>query len=830
MANGIELTKAYVQIIPSTEGFAEKLKSEMEPAGEKAGGFFSKGFGGAGKVITAVTAAGLAAATTAVTNLTVKALEAGAAFETAFAQVQTIMDTTAMSVDEMSSGIMSLSNEMGISTEELSNTVYNVISATGDTANALEIAGSAAKLATAGFTDSGSALSVLTTAMNAYGLAADQVEHISDSLIMVQNLGVTTVAELSSSMGKAIASASAYGVNLENVEATYVSMTKAGINTAEATTYMSSMMKELGDSGTDAAKLLKEKTGKSFAELMGDGKSLADVLEVLYKAEGENATALMNLWSSAEAGKAANAVLGQGFETFNENLAQISTTAGVTQTAFETMENTMSAKIAHVKNSWTNLLAGMGSGSVDFTGLMDSFVGDFMNVFNALTPQIPVILNGIVSLITTMVPQLLAQIGPVLTQNMPIIFNSILTIASSIFTMLATELPNLVSILIPMLPGLISMMTTAFIQNLPVLLEGIAQLVAQLVEHLPEILSAIWDAIVLLWDTWIVPALEKIGDFFSQVWESISAFFSDIWQGIVDFFSPIVEWFDTNIITPLKNFFTKLWQGIVNAWNTVIGPWIEIAKRLWDKIREGAAAAWEGIKNIWNVVSGWFTEKIVDPIKNFFTGMWDGLKEGASKAWEGIKNVFQPVVDWFKNVFKKAWEGVKNVFSTGGKIFSGIKEGLEKVFKTVVNAIIRGLNTIIAAPFDTINWIFGKLRGINILGVSPFSWLGSLTVPKIPELAKGGILTGPTLMLGGEDGSEAVIPLERNTEWIRAVAVEMDEATDNSEVDVLEDILEKLDNMRIYLDTGKLVGGISGRMDGALGDNAGMRQRGVALA
>ena len=85
-------------------------------------------------------------------------------------------------------------------------------------------------------------------------------------------------------------------------------------------------------------------------------------------------------------------------------------------------------------------------------------------------------------------------------------------------------------------------------------------------------------------------------------------------------------------------------------------------------------------------------------------------------------------------------------------------------------------------------------------------------------------------MVGGEDGREAIVPLERNTEWIRAVAVEMDEATNGSELDVLEDILDKLDNMRIYLDGGKLVGGISGRMDGALGDNAGMKKRGVALA
>lgn len=191
----------------------------------------------------------------------------------------------------------------------------------------------------------------------------------------------------------------------------------------------------------------------------------------------------------------------------------------------------------------------------------------------------------------------------------------------------------------------------------------------------------------------------------------------------------------------------------------------------WDDIKGAGKKAWEGIQNAWNNAASWFNQKIVQPIKNFFSGMWDGLKSGASKAWEGIKSVFSVVTDWFKNVFTKAWQGVKNVFSTGGKIFSGIKDGIVSVFKTVVNGIITGINTVITLPFKGLNTVLDKIEGIKIAGIKPFDWLNwRIPIPQIPKLARGGIVDGATLAMIGEQGKEAVMPLENNTEWIDKLA------------------------------------------------------------
>ena len=127
----------------------------------------------------------------------------------------------------------------------------------------------------------------------------------------------------------------------------------------------------------------------------------------------------------------------------------------------------------------------------------------------------------------------------------------------------------------------------------------------------------------------------------------------------------------------------------------------------------------------------------------------------AKEAWEGIKTAFAHVADWFKDKFEKAWEGVKNVFSTGGQIFSGIKEGIEKTFKTVVNKIIDGMNKIIKKPFDKLNDIITTLKSIKIGTVEPFKSFKTISVPQIPKLAQGAVIPAskPFLAMLGDQKS-----------------------------------------------------------------------------
>lgn len=181
---------------------------------------------------------------------------------------------------------------------------------------------------------------------------------------------------------------------------------------------------------------------------------------------------------------------------------------------------------------------------------------------------------------------------------------------------------------------------------------------------------------------------------------------------------------------------------------------------------------------------GNFFNSIFGGIAEFVGGVWNGIMAGASAVWDFITGLFGNLAQFFGTIFGGAWEAVKNVFSTGGRIFMGIVEGITNAFRTIVNAIISGINFVVAIPFNAINGFLSMLRGINILGIEPFSWIGLISVPQIPLLAEGGYASGATGAVIGENGKEVVLPLENNTDnWAGLLAsslVEQMEETSDS--------------------------------------------------
>jgi hypothetical protein len=159
---------------------------------------------------------------------------------------------------------------------------------------------------------------------------------------------------------------------------------------------------------------------------------------------------------------------------------------------------------------------------------------------------------------------------------------------------------------------------------------------------------------------------------------------------------------------------------------------------------------------VYSVVSTWFNDKIIKPVSKFFTGLWDGFLQGAKNAWASVKTVFGNVATFFKDTFTKAWNGIVKVFSVAGEIFTNIKDGILSAFKTIVNSLIRGINKVVAVPFNGINWALTKLREIKILGLTPFADLKSISVPTIPLLAEGGVVDAGQMFIAREAGPELV--------------------------------------------------------------------------
>lgn len=237
---------------------------------------------------------------------------------------------------------------------------------------------------------------------------------------------------------------------------------------------------------------------------------------------------------------------------------------------------------------------------------------------------------------------------------------------------------------------------------------------------------------------------------------------------------PIVDWLKEHIAKPALEIFDNTIGALFRLIKTVA---TEIVNTIWDKIKW----LWEYIKvfiqwwydvitNIVGFIKGvieiivlsiqeaykWVKDKWLDPLAKKVKEFWDGVKKGAETCWNAIKSVFTPFVDFFVDKFKKISEKVKKFFEWGGEIFTGIKHGVETLFKSIINALIDGINWVIRKPFDALNSILSKLHDFEFLSKHPFNWVHTINIPQIPHLAEGGFVEEGQLFVAREKGAEMV--------------------------------------------------------------------------
>lgn len=527
-------------------------------------------------------------------ELVTSSVDIGASFETALAKVSTIADTSKVSVGDLNKQILDTSGSMGVAAADIAEAAYQAISAGQDTANAVAFAGQASKLAAAGFTSSSSAVDILTTALNAYGLSADQAIHVSDVLLTTQNLGKTSVDELSSSMGKVIPLAAAYGVTVENLSSGLAVMTANGIATAEATTYTKSMLNELGDAGSTVGKILQKQTGKSFAQLNAEGKSLGDVLQILYKSVGGSSTAFAGLWSSVEAGTGALSLASGGAEHFNDVLSQMQNSAGATETAYETMTDTFQHKVETMQTAaqnfgitlydslesslsdatqWgtdclTQLTTALSEGGPE---AMLAAAGEIISDLAAgIAEQLPGLMQTGVDIITQLtqsltdaMPAMLDTAGEVLgtlaqgiIDNLPELIVCAARIISELVNYLGDHADDIMDKGVQFVESIITGITAALPQLITSAAGLIAKWAAALIAHLPDILKCGAAMLTTLVDG-IIRSIENL----AEAALACIAKLVGVWDGNMDEFGHIGE----NIVQGIINGIAGMW-GKLTSW------------------------------------------------------------------------------------------------------------------------------------------------------------------------------------------------------------------------------------------------------------------------
>lgn len=242
------------------------------------------------------------------------------------------------------------------------------------------------------------------------------------------------------------------------------------------------------------------------------------------------------------------------------------------------------------------------------------------------------------------------------------------------------------------------------------------------------------DILVTLWDKHGKPLIDNIGEFATKTIELFQKIWDDVLEPIVTPFLETLSWLwdehISKIIEKVGDFVGKLVNGALEIYNKFIQP---IVVWLLDKL----SPAWAFLSNAVIGVLGSILAVVGDVIGSII-----GILGG----------IIDFIVGIFTGNWKKAWNGVKD-------IFKNIVDGLVGIFKFPINLIIDGINSFIAG-----------LNKIKIPDWVPAVGGKGINIPKIPKLARGGIVDSPTFAMIGEAGKEAVMPLENNTGWIDTLA------------------------------------------------------------
>lgn len=690
-----------------------------------------------------------AAATGALTVVT----KTSSDFQNGMAKMSTLFDTSQVSVQKLSKEFLNLSNETGKGATELTEAGYQALSASVPVEKLGSFIRTSANMAKVGFTDTATAVDLLSTAVNAYGLEADQADNIANKLVNTQNLGKTSVNELSSSMGKVIPTAAGMNVNLDQLCTMYTLMTKQGIATAESTTYMNSMLNELGDSGTDVGEILKEKTGKSFQELMKDGMSVGDALKLIKQSSDETGTAFNELWSSQEAGKAAMALLNDSAGDFNETMGSMANVTDLVSQGLEKMD-TPSAKVSkslnRIKNSGVELGLVLLTTVTPYIEVFSQKVIELTNKFNAMPDSQKKVILVLLAIVAAVTPVLLV-VGKVITA-----FGQVYSVAGKLVTGLGK-------------------LWGVFAAN-PVLI-------------VVAVLAAIVAAFIHLWNT-----SESFRNFWINLWNGITSTLSSAWETI------------KNIITVG----IMLIASIISAAVQIITlPW----RFIWENCKEYIIEAWNYIKaavssalgvissvisNAWNIIANYLT-RILSNIKNKFVSEWNAIKSHVSSAINGIKSSIS-------NGLNGAKSTVTGVLNSIRSAFSSVWDGCKNIVGNAIGHIKSLMN---------FSWSLPSLKLPHFSISGKFS-LHPPSVPKLgiewykKAMDDGMIMNQPTIfgynaksnqfLAGGEAGSETVVGTQNLMDMIQEAVNNAGSGNGDSEATraLLEAIFNWMRNGGLY--------------------------------
>ena len=676
-------------------------------------------------------------------------------------------------------------------------------------------------------TDATQAVRLVARAMGDAGIDADNYSELLDKLAIAAQASGISVDTLTENLTKYGAPMRALGFDTAESIALFSSWEKAGVNTEIAFSGMKKAISSWSKDGKDAREEFKKTLGEIAAtpdiatattkaiEVFG-AKAGPDLADAIKGGRFEYSEMLKVLEDSTGTVENTYEETQSGIDKINLAVQGLSVTFGE---AAGKLIDEYAPKIEHIISLFTDLINGT-DGAV--TRLADSISGLLLNALDDVGDALPKIFefgskvveqltNGII----TAAPKLIDSAGDVLeklidgiTAELPTLITGLSSIAAKLLEKLGELIPNIAKALLKALPKIVKALSEA----LPILIQAAVSFVSELIKALPDVIAMLAaelpDIIKTIADTiteQLPILLDAAFEIFNAIVEAIPQILPPLVEALPQIIDTIIKFLTDNTQTLLEAFIKAFKVGL-QAIPVLIEAIVPMLPDIIDAVVHGlldaAPEIFEAAKTVFFEIANAITDfakqlpeylfRLLEPIYDNFI---DPLKEGLTEFWDWFKNldffdvvgdIIGDIVDRFsegigkiKGFFSGLWESIKETFRSIGEFFGGIWDDIKKTFTTIgtkVGDAIGGafktaINAVLETVENAINTVPDAINGaIDLLNELPGVDIGSMDYISLPRLAKGGIVDRSTLAMVGENGREAILPLENNKAALKEIA------------------------------------------------------------
>nr|DAE38806.1 MAG TPA: minor tail protein [Caudoviricetes sp.] len=635
-------------------------------------------------------------------NLTIPIVGVGTAavgvatqFESAMSEVGAISGATG----EDFQALKDKAQEMGATTKftasESAEALKYMAMAGWDTSDMLDGISGVMQLAAASGEDLASTSDIVTDAMTAFGMSADQSTRFADVLAQTANRSNTSVGLMGETFKYVAPVAGALGYSIEDTSVAIGLMANSGIKGSQAGTSLKNMLTNLAKP-TDQVQSYMDKLSISLTDSAGNVKPLNVLLDDMRRGFDGLTEAEKAEYAAGIAGKEGMsgllAIVNSSEEDFNNLTSAINNSSGAAENVSKTMLDNLGGQLTILKSTLEGIAISFGNILLPAVKVVVSKLQDFLTWLNNLDEGQKRTIVTIAAVVAAIGPVLLI-VGKVLKTVQSLM--GIVNTAKSVFSALSATISGIGAPIL-IIVAVIGLLVAAF------------KHLWDTNEEFRTKITEIWDGIRAKFEEFgqgIVDRLNALGFSFEDITSVISA----IWDGFCNALAPVFEG-AFSIISSVLGTVLDVLTGLFDVFAGIFtGDW----DMVWNGIKEVFSGIWNGIKGIFSAVLGvikgiadtflgWFGtswDELWSSVKSFFINTWDSMKSGVSNAIDSIsgfiKDFASSIVGFFrelpgkmldigKNIVTGIWNGISNAASWLWDKITGFANSIVNGFKSAL--------------------------------------------------------------------------------------------------------------------------------------------------